>query len=677
MYSTATTSGNTVIYHMDKGINGYHNATNGDMTYMGCWWDWYGYALQGIRVQGTFTNENCNDLCSAFGWAYGGISYNNYWGYGWYCACGNSYDSYGFASWDYSCGSNSVSVYSTGLWTDWVCSTFLRQINIQTSVVLASAGTVSWSQYYSGNQQQCVGSGWILELMRGGATRSYWISYTAYADYAYHTTSYTIPSYDLTPCTSDLDWYTIKLGLIFTRNDGSTLYQDPKTLCVIPEQSTPSLLYPPSNAQFNHSKVVFSWEPAVWGYNCEMPENNAGYLQVWKTGFSTTYDAGARTTSLTAYLPPGTYNWQVGLYKNLGHPTLRINKFTQTRSFTVTLPPGFMCDPGFDYAPATGCTPCPYGSWSLGNTSCYYCPSNCVECNDNETCSRCAAGFAHTSDMVCTPCASTQYSDGFGACASCTVLSLGCSKCDNKTGDCTHCNTGKGYVDKTVGCTTCPDNTYNPGIGYCFGCRLGFGCLDCDAMTGDCTLCPPGKMPSGTRCVECPTGQYSTDGLHCSTCAFDSTCSTCDPLTGTCTYCPEGTEVNGAQCRACGQGKYSDGSEPCQACDLANGCTACNSANGMCTSCPAGKGVFAGGCAPCSENQYSPAGSTECSACKLGNECLHCSSSDGSCTSCPPDYSISGDGCSGPLPPAPGSAPLLASSLSFIFLFFLSFLSLF
>ena len=163
---------------------------------------------------------------------------------------------------------------------------------------------------------------------------------------------------------------------------------------------------------------------------------------------------------------------------------------------------------------------CPQNGYYYGfnSTLCERCPSECAQCINLSTCSRCVPGlFLH--EKKCIP----------------------------------HCPQGFYARNATKTCTPCDK-----------------ACVTCAGSSTSCTKCAPSKILFKNQCVDkCPSGMFlSKEFNRCLPC--DDSCSTCVGAgRSRCTSCKAELVLFQAQCRSTCPSRYYHHSEShsCQPCD--------------------------------------------------------------------------------------------------------------
>ena len=204
------------------------------------------------------------------------------------------------------------------------------------------------------------------------------------------------------------------------------------------------------------------------------------------------------------------------------------------------------CDPnGFFYIVNGQCQACTVGNKKFLNTAntpptCDPCGNNCLECSDGNTCTRCDPKSFHY--LVNGECKACEVQEGQylnlnntpPTCDACQSNCLECSdrntctKCNQiegiylKSGKCLNCDISKGkYItsstphvckDCSPNCLTCSQSTENSGtcLTYKKKPRCGEKCLVCSGTTeNQCQTCLSGFCQSiRGNCVDCPQGLH-------------------------------------------------------------------------------------------------------------------------------------------------------------------------
>ncbi|KAM3135886.1 hypothetical protein pb186bvf_012015 [Paramecium bursaria] len=205
---------------------------------------------------------------------------------------------------------------------------------------------------------------------------------------------------------------------------------------------------------------------------------------------------------------------------------------------------------------------CPKGFY-IDNNQCASCPSQCILCTAQNSCSSCSIGYYLNNQQCITSCPIGLYGDPTRRiCVN--VCPLGSYKY------LTQCvfSCPKPYVQSGDLCATqCKTSEYRNGQ-YCYNCSIE--CDQCKDFGNDrCINCASGfTLDSSKKCVgSCPVGYYMKES--CLLCDYQ--CSTCD-LDG-CLTCR-------ALCK-CSLGYYDDGVQdqcqkcPCPECTSPTNCTKC------------------------------------------------------------------------------------------------------
>ena len=292
--------------------------------------------------------------------------------------------------------------------------------------------------------------------------------------------------------------------------------------------------------------------------------------------------------------------------------------------------------------------------------ACSNCSTNCLECSDASTCTKCSVGSPinniYLKNAECKTC---NLNNGKyvpttkDKCLNCQDSN--CKSCGSDGTTCSACKTGNGYYLDNASCSACAitNGKYIPNSGdscqncpsNCLECSDGDTCTKCDVAnryyldsgTGDCTLCPAEKTlkSDGTGCYLCPD--------NCSACSSPTTCTTCSTQTG--------FYLNGNTCSSCSitNGKYiPTAGNSCQNCP--SNCLECSDGS-TCTKCDVSNGFYRkndGSCGSCqtTAGKYIPTSGDACESC-AESDCLECPSGSG-CTKCDASAHkfLSGNSCS-------------------------------
>ena len=194
--------------------------------------------------------------------------------------------------------------------------------------------------------------------------------------------------------------------------------------------------------------------------------------------------------------------------------------------FSEIGPDCYISDCDREYCYGSGCTRCQEG-YFLYQTNCFRCPSNCITCSSEFTCTKCVQGrYGNTCenicDNTCIDCVSSTQCIGcipgrFGArCEITCPLACKDITCEQISGKCMEgCRAGY-FLSEDV-CMQCPDDcTKCLNSSYCIECEPGRygsvceqlcheGCKDhlCHIETGNCTLgCTIGYHNHRSFCVQ-------------------------------------------------------------------------------------------------------------------------------------------------------------------------------
>ncbi|KAM3135859.1 hypothetical protein pb186bvf_011988 [Paramecium bursaria] len=212
---------------------------------------------------------------------------------------------------------------------------------------------------------------------------------------------------------------------------------------------------------------------------------------------------------------------------------------------------------------------CPKGYFK-NNTECIVCPSQCLLCTSQTSCSLCSVGYFLNNQQCVSSCPIGLYGDlKKRECVN--VCPLGSYK--YLTSCLFQCP--KPYVQSDDLCATqCKTSQYRSGY-VCNNCSVE--CEQCSDFGNDkCVNCASGfTMDSSNRCIgACPEGYYMKDS--CRVCAYQ--CSTCD--TNGCLTCRGDRNMDNQICK-CSIGYYDDGVQdqcqqcPCPECTSPINCTKC------------------------------------------------------------------------------------------------------
>lgn len=168
---------------------------------------------------------------------------------------------------------------------------------------------------------------------------------------------------------------------------------------------------------------------------------------------------------------------------------------------------------------------CPdgYSRTSSLNTTCTVsCPSDCLECDSQANCKKCAPGYLIFANGCTQSCPQYYISDSI-QCIRCDVNCLRCQQ----DGKCVECRSGL-VVTSAGNCMSpsCTISEYNNTL---------VSCVVCASPCATCTA-------RATECTSCVSSYYlRTDGTCSQTCLNDQfidtvsrTCRTCRPSCSTC-----------------------------------------------------------------------------------------------------------------------------------------------
>lgn len=282
------------------------------------------------------------------------------------------------------------------------------------------------------------------------------------------------------------------------------------------------------------------------------------------------------------------------------------------------------------------CSPCPVGSWCIGqgnNTQRYSCKAAhwCPENTTSEAGQHpCPSGKYGSEDVgqryeaeACTLCEAGRYGRGEAkvgmeaGCAPCPAArtsGLGAPECYLK------CSVlGQFWSDGE--CIKCPPGTSLAELGAadpaaCKKCKVGYvaktsgeaNCQPCEAgaypndNSTDCVRCPPGSISAlgSEACLECPLGKYESRNTECAPCQAGTYPNTDRTQ---CFRCPGGfiSAIGDTTCTKCPLGTWEKGNSACKQCEKGN---FPNLDRTFCVRCPAG--------------YVSRSGDTNCTVCPAG-----------------------------------------------------------
>ena len=266
---------------------------------------------------------------------------------------------------------------------------------------------------------------------------------------------------------------------------------------------------------------------------------------------------------------------------------------------------------------------CPLGFFkNIEKKRCDACPTDCDQCNDALTCTKCNSK-TYLFEKKCVKECPDTYAPLNGYCVKCDTLN--CLKCPGLK-ICDICIEGKLlYDNKCV--RNCPETYFSDG----FRCKeCGFKCRFCIDQD-NCKECLNGwKRSKEGKCVDkCPDG-FVAVGKDCEKCKGDSNCikcpeknlTDCDECKGKMLWdtvakkcidgpCPERMFQSQNKCLPCIEG--------CKKCLNNNTCKECQDKwflhqNRCVPICPVTFGADKGKCNPCSAH---------CDDC-VGNKCVTC-----------------------------------------------------
>ena len=330
---------------------------------------------------------------------------------------------------------------------------------------------------------------------------------------------------------------------------------------------------------------------------------------------------------------------------------------------------------------ATACIPCPqYSESPSSSTSLTQCACSQGHAGVAGDCAPCMSGKHKTSvgSELCQSCdlGSTIHPANNGSHISVYTLPL-CVLCATS-------EYGRFTTDAVAVCATCEGNTalWKPSgsTGEC-RCRPGFEGPDCTPCrpgrfksiygSGACGTCAPGSVSpeQALGCSTCPEDSFETNRTVCQACP--SHASAPEGTSGQCT-CDAGYPLTQLGCSACAAGTF-DNAASCQPCrsdsfsEVTGGatqavCEQCHphmvspegSASSLACACVAGY-TGTGPCSQCVEGSWkSSVGSTACSECPAGThwpqaivdrDWDRCADCPGNSTSAPRAHGINNCNC--------------------------------
>ena len=289
------------------------------------------------------------------------------------------------------------------------------------------------------------------------------------------------------------------------------------------------------------------------------------------------------------------------------------------------------------------CVECTQPEKYQHNGECLSCGTNCVECSDATSCTKCSNQATmsvkeNTSPQECVVCSSLsdRYQEG-GACKlcppQCATCSSGtvCSSCKDinlylnfdKLTCSTKCPTGEFEKNGAKVCEKCPNQCSDcNSTTACSGCSDANKYLQPDKITCE-NDCPVNffKNPATMICEECPAG--------CSECLSHTECTKCSDSSH---YLHQDKLTCSAQCLV---QEYKDESTKlcmkcpvqCSDCSSATTCTGCSNPNHFLN---IDKHTCSTSCPPGSKPKQ---GTKECEEVTCPEQCLACTPED-KCTRC-------------------------------------------
>ncbi len=173
---------------------------------------------------------------------------------------------------------------------------------------------------------------------------------------------------------------------------------------------------------------------------------------------------------------------------------------------------------------------------------------------DGEKCVHCDVDEYWSSASGCIPCPEGTFNTGYEAqCTSCSPNEIW------NGSECEACPEGQFSTGKTRHCSVCGLNQFWNGK-ECENCPSG---SFSDGTTTQCTRCSSTQIWDGESCVDCPEG-YHREGNSCVACPRDQYWAG-----NACLDCPEGQHGDGLSCESCPSGTYwNETGRVCQNCPL-------------------------------------------------------------------------------------------------------------
>jgi len=213
---------------------------------------------------------------------------------------------------------------------------------------------------------------------------------------------------------------------------------------------------------------------------------------------------------------------------------------------------------------------------------CQDCESKCLNCTDENTCTKCRSEFFLNGHQCESKCPDGKTSIENGTCVDCAQPN--CKSCTANINSCIECKSPFNLNDEKC-VDVCPNGKY-PSNGKCLPCKEG--CSECN-LEGQCDKCKSGYYYLNGECFKsCPAGFYP----NCKTDQCEKCDESCDGCHGNgaenCSVCAKGYFLNGEACmkpEKCSPGTYANTDDfscaPCKVlyckeCSDANTCTSCN-----------------------------------------------------------------------------------------------------
>ncbi|XP_077377227.1 proprotein convertase subtilisin/kexin type 5b isoform X4 [Festucalex cinctus] len=277
-------------------------------------------------------------------------------------------------------------------------------------------------------------------------------------------------------------------------------------------------------------------------------------------------------------------------------------------------------------------------SYYAQDVQCLRCPPDCVHCNQDGLCDKCADYFFLHADKCVDDCPAGFFpSEQQRECVRCHA---DCSSCDGPDhDDCKMCRNPKARRYNGECLPQCPSNAYyEKADGECRDCD--HSCLTCSGNgPSSCLSCgSERRLDASGHCVwysRCSPHTYMDDGGQCRPC--HASCRSCSggPGPDRCLGCdPPHFLLNSTCVQQCPAGYYGDKDErTCERCHLS--CASCSGRHSVqCLACRSGFFRHGSSCVQtCPESHFGNSSSMECERCDpacsrcrgpADTDCLNC-----------------------------------------------------